>query len=91
MASTSTPSIADTVNGWFADRIATGAIGRNTEAYNQAQAALADLITRLGGTTTAPASAADLAAAQKAQARAAKIAADEAALAADEAAPTTTT
>lgn len=40
-------SITDTVNAWFSDRIAIGAVARNTEAYNQAYAARADLIGRL--------------------------------------------
>ncbi len=47
-----TAPISDTVNTWFAERLATGAIARNTEAYNQAVAALPDLIARLGGTTS---------------------------------------
>ena len=40
-------SVRETVNAWFGERIATGAIARDTDAYNQAFAALDDLITRL--------------------------------------------
>ena len=40
---------ADIVNSWFSDRLANGALARNTEAYNQAHAALPDLIARLTG------------------------------------------
>ena len=56
-----TPATADIVNEWFRERIATGAIGRHTEAYNQASAALPDLIARLAAApvdTAAPADAA---------------------------------
>ncbi len=42
--------IADTVNAWFAARLACGAIARDTDAYNQALAALPDLVARLTGT-----------------------------------------
>lgn len=82
---------ADIVNGWFADRLANGPIARNTEAYNQAQSALTDLITRLDAATApAPADAAATPATPSkptaAQKAAAKIAADAATLAADEAA-----
>lgn len=45
--SSPTTSIADTVNSWFAQRLACGALARDTEAYNQAHAALPDLIARL--------------------------------------------
>ena len=37
----------DIVNSWFRDRIASGAVARDTEAYNQVHAALPDLIGRL--------------------------------------------
>ena len=43
-------TIADTVNTWFAERIACGAIARDTEAYNQALAAKNDLIALLDPT-----------------------------------------
>ncbi|MDE1914741.1 MAG: hypothetical protein KGJ57_17420 [Sphingomonadales bacterium] len=46
---------ADTVNSWFRERLATGAIARSTEAYNQAVAALPDLIARLTPADPAPA------------------------------------
>lgn len=42
-------SISDTVNTWFRERLACGALARDTEAYNQVSAALPDLIARLGG------------------------------------------
>lgn len=44
--------IADTVNGWFAERLQCGPLARDTEAYNQVVTALPDLIARL---TPAPA------------------------------------
>ena len=44
---TLTISCADIVNEWFRERIAAGAIARNTEAYNQASQALPVLIKRL--------------------------------------------
>jgi hypothetical protein len=40
-------SRADTVNTWFRERLATGALARDTPAYNQVAAALPDLIGRL--------------------------------------------
>lgn len=40
-------SNADIVNAWGAERLAGGEIGRHTPAYNQAMAALPDLIRRL--------------------------------------------
>lgn len=40
-------TIPETVHAWFGERLANGAIARNTEAYNQAVAALPDLIARL--------------------------------------------
>ena len=40
-------SIKDTVFAWFNDRLANGAIARDTEAYNQAFTALNDLVARL--------------------------------------------
>lgn len=40
-------STADTINTWFQERLACGPIARDTEAYNQASAALPDLISRL--------------------------------------------
>ena len=40
-------STADTVNDWFRERCANGALGRDTEAYNQVVTALPDLIARL--------------------------------------------
>lgn len=43
---------ADTVNSWFRDRLSSGPIARDTEAYNQLVEALPDLVTRL---TPAPA------------------------------------
>ena len=52
------PTTADIVNIWFSERLATGAIARNTEAYNQAAAAVTELIARL---SPAPAPAADAA------------------------------
>lgn len=42
------------VKQWFHERIATGAIARDTAAYNQAHAALPDLLTRLHGAAEAP-------------------------------------
>ena len=68
-------TIADTVNTWFAEQIATGPIAQNTEAYNQALAAKDALIVLLDSAPSA--------------ASAAKIAADAAALAADESAAQT--
>jgi hypothetical protein len=41
--------VADIVNAWFKERLANGAIARDTAAYNQAHAALPDLISRLDG------------------------------------------
>ena len=38
---------ADIVNTWFRECIACGAIARDTPAYNQAVAALPDLLVRL--------------------------------------------
>jgi hypothetical protein len=46
-------SPADTVNTWFRERIACGAVARDTQAYNQVSAALPDLIERLGGPAAA--------------------------------------
>ena len=40
-------STADLINDWFRERCAGGALGRDTEAYNQVVAALPDLIARL--------------------------------------------
>lgn len=40
-------SNADVVNTWAAERLAGGDIGRHTPAYNQAMAAVPDLIARL--------------------------------------------
>lgn len=40
-------SIADIVNSWFSERLAAGAVARDTDAYNQVTAALPDLIARL--------------------------------------------
>jgi hypothetical protein len=40
-------TIAETVTGWFNDRIATAAVARDTDAYNQVFTALPDLIARL--------------------------------------------
>lgn len=40
-------SHADLVNTWFREKIACGAIARDTEAYNQAFKAIPDLIERL--------------------------------------------
>lgn len=37
----------DIVNTWFRERIATGAVARDTEAHNQVHAALFDLIARI--------------------------------------------
>jgi hypothetical protein len=53
-------SNADIVNSWFAARISSGAVGRNTEAYNQVVEALPDLIASLDGAAApvTPASAA---------------------------------
>ncbi|CAN5577077.1 hypothetical protein BH10PSE14_BH10PSE14_06750 [soil metagenome] len=50
-------STADIVNTWFAERVACGAIARDTEAYNQAVAALPDLIERLAEPASADAAA----------------------------------
>jgi hypothetical protein len=50
-------TLADTVNTWFRERLATGAIARNTEAYNQAHDAIPDLIARLDPPSSAEASA----------------------------------
>lgn len=75
-------TIADTINTWFAEQIATGPIARSTDAYNQALAAKEALIAALDTPAPAPAPAAPTAA-EKA---AAKIAADQAVLAADQAA-----
>lgn len=72
-----TSSTPDIVNTWFAESIATGAIARNTEAYNQVLAAKDDLIARLGAATSEAAPAPD--------AKSARIAAAAAAVAADEA------
>jgi len=47
--------IADLINTWFAERIACGAIGRDTDAYNQALAAKNDLIALLDPPAPAPA------------------------------------
>lgn len=38
---------ADIVNAWFRERLSSGPIARNTEAYNQLVGALPDLISRL--------------------------------------------
>lgn len=40
-------SHADIVNQWFQDRLRGGPLARDTEAYNQASNAIADLIERL--------------------------------------------
>lgn len=40
-------AISVIVNNWFRDRIANGAVARDTEAYNQVAEALPDLIERL--------------------------------------------
>lgn len=40
-------AIEAVVQGWFTDKIAGGAIARDTEAYNQAMQARPDLIARL--------------------------------------------
>ncbi len=40
-------SATEIVNDWFNDRLRAGALGRDTEAYNQVRAALPDLIARL--------------------------------------------
>lgn len=46
-------STADAVNEWFRERLACGPIARDTDAYNQAFAALPDLIARLATTDSA--------------------------------------
>lgn len=46
--------IADTVNGWFAERLQGGPLARDTEAYNQVVSALPDLIARLTPAPSAP-------------------------------------
>jgi hypothetical protein len=38
---------ADIVNGWYRERLCSGPLARDTEAYNQVVAALPDLIARL--------------------------------------------
>ena len=48
-------SLADTINTWFAERIACGAIARDTDAYNQARVAKNDLIALLDPPAPAPA------------------------------------
>ena len=48
-----TPS--DIVNDWFRERLACGALARDTEAYNQVAAALPDLIGRLAPPAPQPA------------------------------------
>jgi hypothetical protein len=53
-------SVRDTVNEWFRQRLATGALGRDTEAYNQVVAALPELIEQLEpGADPAPVATAD--------------------------------
>ena len=49
---------AETVNEWFREHLATGALGRATDAYNQVVTALPALIKRLeSGAPGAPAAA----------------------------------
>jgi hypothetical protein len=40
-------SAANVVNTWFSERLASGALARDTPAYNQVVSALPDLISRL--------------------------------------------
>ena len=44
---------ADLVNDWFRERLASGALARNTEAYNQVSGALPGLIALLDAADTA--------------------------------------
>ncbi len=46
-------SNADIVNEWFRERLACGALGRDTDAYNQVRTALPELIQRLDATVVA--------------------------------------
>jgi hypothetical protein len=56
-------SVRDTVNNWFGQRLACGALARDTEAYNQVAAALPELIAQLDPTDApAPIDATDAAA-----------------------------
>ena len=50
-------SIADIVNTWARERLATGAIARDTDAYNQVFSAVPDLITMLESASETPAEA----------------------------------
>lgn len=49
-------SVADTVSTWFRERLAGGALARDTAAYNQVLQALPDLTARLGPPAAPPAS-----------------------------------
>jgi hypothetical protein len=40
-------SVANVVNTWFSERLASGPLARDTPAYNQVVSALPDLISRL--------------------------------------------
>jgi len=48
-------STTDTINDWFRERIACGAVARDTEAYAQVLGALPDLVARLDPPAPEPA------------------------------------
>lgn len=59
-------STADIVNQWFRERLACAPLSRDTPAYNQAFAALPELIARLEGQSPEAAAAEDPTSAKKA-------------------------
>lgn len=60
-------SVRDIVHDWFRQRLASGAVARDTEAYNQVVAALPDLIAQLDPSDVAPIAPAALADAKPAE------------------------